>query len=196
MEIKKNQQDRRIGRTRKLLQDALVSLIQEKDYDAITVQDLLDRANVGRSTFYSHFLDKDMLLFSGLEELRNDFEERHRQLVLTGELQDQRLTVSLAFFQHAATHHRLYKAVVGKRSGSMVTKKLFTYLTELFREHLTNSGKSELVEDVPLELAVQFLASSLMGVLTWWFDNDLPYSAEQMNRWFHQLAVYPLVSVH
>jgi AcrR family transcriptional regulator len=66
--------DRRIQRTRRLLQDALVGLILEKGYEAITVQDILDRANVGRSTFYEHFYDKDDLLLSSFEFLRDDFE--------------------------------------------------------------------------------------------------------------------------
>ena len=50
--------DRRVQRTRKLLQDALMALILEKGYEAVTIQDIIDRANVGRSTFYAHFLDK------------------------------------------------------------------------------------------------------------------------------------------
>ena len=54
--------DRRIQRTRQLLEDALIALILEKGYDKITVQNIVDQANVGRSTFYSHFLDKDDLM--------------------------------------------------------------------------------------------------------------------------------------
>ena len=54
--------DRRIQRTRQLLDDALIELILEKGYDKITVQNIVDQANAGRSTFYSHFLDKDDLM--------------------------------------------------------------------------------------------------------------------------------------
>ncbi|NWJ46001.1 MAG: TetR/AcrR family transcriptional regulator [Chloroflexi bacterium] len=177
--------DRRIQRTRNLLQEALISLIQEKDYDDITVQDLLDRANVGRSTFYSHFLDKDELLMSGLEKLRVSFEEQHQKLGLELGLKNSERQVSLAFFKHAQSHYQVYKAVVGKRSGTMITKTFYEYLKEMFRGYL---AKNESPGGVPLELVVQFQASSLMALLTWWFDNDLPYSAEQMNNWYHQLA--------
>src|SRR5881396_2641445 len=62
--------DRRVQRTRKLLQDALVSLMIEQGYEATTVQDIIDRANVGRATFYAHFADKETLLVSRLEDLR------------------------------------------------------------------------------------------------------------------------------
>ncbi|MEI7554828.1 TetR/AcrR family transcriptional regulator [Candidatus Chlorohelix sp.] len=177
--------DRRIQRTRQLLQDALISLIQEKDYDEITVQDLIDQANVGRSTFYSHFLDKDELLMSGLEKLRTSFEEQHQKLGLEVGLKDPEMQISLAFFKHAQSHYALYKAVVGKRSGSVITKIFYEYLKEMFSGYLANN---ESQEEVPVELMVQFLASSLMALLTWWFDNDLPYSAEQMNNWYHRLV--------
>ena len=61
--------DRRIQKTKSLLHEALGSLIREKPYDAIVVQEILDRANVGRSTFYMHFSDKDDLLVSGIHDM-------------------------------------------------------------------------------------------------------------------------------
>ena len=72
--MKKIQMDRRIQRTRQLLHEALIELIQEKGYEAVTVQDILDRANLGRSTFYLHYRDKEELLLSGFERLRDEFE--------------------------------------------------------------------------------------------------------------------------
>ncbi|MGH9856414.1 MAG: TetR/AcrR family transcriptional regulator, partial [Acidobacteriota bacterium] len=72
--------DRRVQRTRELLRDALTSAVLEKGYEATTVQDILDRANLGRSTFYAHYRDKDELLVSGFEHLRQIFEEYDGQL--------------------------------------------------------------------------------------------------------------------
>ena len=63
--------DRRVQRTRQLLQDALISMMIEKGYEATTVQDIIDRANVGRVTFYAHFADKETLLSSRLEDVRS-----------------------------------------------------------------------------------------------------------------------------
>ncbi|MEJ2354006.1 MAG: TetR/AcrR family transcriptional regulator, partial [Anaerolineales bacterium] len=67
--MKKERVDRRVQRTRQLLNDALMSLIVEKGYDSITVQNIIDRANLGRSTFYAHYQDKDDLLLSGIEDV-------------------------------------------------------------------------------------------------------------------------------
>src|SRR5262245_47432298 len=68
--VKDRAPDRRVQRTRRLLHDALMSCILEKKYELISVQDILDRADIGRSTFYTHFQDKDDLLLSGFENLK------------------------------------------------------------------------------------------------------------------------------
>ena len=75
--------DRRVTRTRAMLQQALMSLIPRKDYDAITVQDICDAANVGRSTFYAHFTSKDDLKRSGFEHLRKELADRQRTAMAT-----------------------------------------------------------------------------------------------------------------
>src|SRR4051794_18002624 len=72
--------DRRVQKTRKLLQEALIELISTEGYEAVTVQAILDRANVGRSTFYAHFQDKEQLLHSCFDSLNALFEERTQQL--------------------------------------------------------------------------------------------------------------------
>src|SRR5213083_3229079 len=108
--------DRRVQRTRKLLQDALVSLIMEKGYEAATVQDIIDRANVGRATFYAHFADKETLLSSRLEDLRHLLLERQRQTPALG--------FSLAMLEHAYAHLRLYQAIIGHDSGAFVLQRI------------------------------------------------------------------------
>jgi AcrR family transcriptional regulator len=76
--------DRRVQRTRKLLQEALMTLILEKGYEAMTIQDIIDRANVGRATFYNHFLDKQDLLVSGFAELRVSLAQRRTTVTEAG----------------------------------------------------------------------------------------------------------------
>src|SRR5213083_3494878 len=102
--------DRRVQRTRKLLQDALVSLMIEKGYEATTVQDIIDRANVGRATFYAHFADKETLLVSRLEDLRAMLAQQHQRA--------RGLGFSLPMLEHARDHLPLYAAIVGRGGGS------------------------------------------------------------------------------
>ena len=187
--------DRRIQRTQQLLQEALMSLILEKGYDAITVQDIIDRANVGRSTFYAHFLDKDHLFTSGLEKLRDSFEEQHQKMRLAqsnpkGKTNpdEQRVEMTLIIFQHVQSYHLIYKALVGKRGGELATQQIISYVTNMLHEHLSAAWSCKQPSEIPLEVVVQFMASTLISLLTWWLDHDLPYSAEQMNGWFHSLS--------
>src|SRR5215211_4419914 len=101
--------DRRSERTRQLLSAALIELMLEQRYDTITVQDIIDRANIGRSTFYAHYLDKEDLLMSGFTRLLDTLSPEHQQI---GAGEYQALPGLAGFFQHVQDHHRLYKALV------------------------------------------------------------------------------------
>src|SRR5215475_3738876 len=100
--VKKKKEDRRVQRTQQLLRVALIELIIEKGYEEVTVQDIIDRANVGRSTFYSHFMDKQQLLLSGFEQLRVELgQQQHAAVDVSGE---RGLGFSLAMFEHACSY--------------------------------------------------------------------------------------------
>src|SRR5258707_15719817 len=98
-------EDRRIRRTRRLLRDGLLALVLEKGYDQITVQDILERADVGRATFYAHFRDKDDLLVSGADDLRESLRQQMSAFVAShGEMPPERFDVTEMLFEHAAKH--------------------------------------------------------------------------------------------
>src|SRR5574337_538783 len=186
--MKKKMEDRRIGRTRKLLHEALLALILEKGYEAVTVQDILDRANLGRSTFYSHYRDKDELFLRGFDYLRTTMETQHRSLAAaTAGGKKAECNLSLELFRHARENHRLYKAMVGKRSGEMIMRQAHKYLFNLVKEHvaLTMPDKKTAV---PVDMAVHWFVSSFLSLLTWWLDNNMPYSAEKMDEMFWKLT--------
>src|SRR5882762_8991373 len=110
MKLAKDAIDRRIPRTRAMLQHALNSLILKKDYEAITIKDICDSANVGRSTFYAHYTSKDDLMRSGLENLRRVLVDRQRDALATpGDIRHRSLGFSLTLFQHARDHIDLHR---------------------------------------------------------------------------------------
>jgi AcrR family transcriptional regulator len=189
MEKRKKESDRRVQRTQRLLREALVELIIEKGYDAVTVQDIIDRADVGRSTFYTHFWDKDALLLSGFEKLREQFELDYKDKLVGHEsLKEQGIRLGQLVFQHAEGHHQLYKALVGKRGGELITKFLQKFLADMLQNHLALLPADHISSNIPREVTAQFLAGALLALLTWWLDNDLPYPAEDMSRMFQHLA--------
>ena len=96
--------DRRVRRTQKLLHRALMSLVLEKKYDSITIQEILDRADIGRSTFYAHFKSKDELLISGIHELRAALESAIQSERSRSRPQEAVIAFSLAMFQHASEY--------------------------------------------------------------------------------------------
>ena len=169
-------EDRRVRRTRGLLGEALVALILEKGYEAVTVQDVLDRADVGRSTFYAHYRNKDELLLGAFDEMRASLEAHGR-----GEGED----LGLGLFRHAQSYRRIYRAMVGKRSGNLFLDRLRGHLRERARERL---GPGAREATVPPDVAVEYWVSALLGLLTWWLDNDLPYPPERMAAMVTQLT--------
>jgi AcrR family transcriptional regulator len=189
-EAGKVSKDRRVRRSQQLLREALLDLILEKPYQAITVQDIIDRADVGRSTFYAHFLDKDHLLKSGFENLQELFDKF--ELQPPGPHKSEFETV-MFLFHHVKSFHPIYKALISKGGAEWITQEVQNLVTNMLRRHLkTQLENRKTPEDIPLEVLVQYRSSALMGLIKWWLDNDMPYSAEHMRDWFHHLAVLPL----
>ncbi len=187
--MKEKKEDRRINRTRKLMHEALMSLIVEKGYEDITVQDILDRADTGRSTFYAHYRDKDELLLSSFEHLRNLFEQQQQALIASRHTgKEPEVNIILELFRHTGEHHKLYKAIAGKKSGEMILKYLHRYLNNLLIVPLTELMKSRKSPPVPIEITTHYLVSSLISLITWWLDNNMPYSAEKMDEIFRILT--------
>jgi AcrR family transcriptional regulator len=175
--------DARVRRTRDALGDALIELMQEKPFDTITVQDVLDRAHVSRSTFYAHYSDKDDLLMSDAEEF---FESISMALSEHGDKSDRVFPVR-EFFVHLSDVQPFYKALV--KSGK------FQENMELARGHFARGIERRLSElprgqsIPPNQLpAIAFThAGALLSLLTWWLDRGMRESPAEMDDLFHRM---------
>ena len=180
--------DRRIQRTQQMLREALIALISEKGYDAITVQDIIDRANMGRSTFYAHFRDKEDLFLSGFQVLFEAFQKEYHQTTSpTLDPAQAGKDLSLFFFRHAASHHGLFKAMIGQKGGNIMIDHTHKYLAGIIREHIV-AYLADRPNHVPVDVLAHYIASSYLAIVSWWLDHDLPYTAEQMDALYQQLA--------
>jgi AcrR family transcriptional regulator len=152
------------------------------------VQEILGRANLGRATFYAHYRDKQDLLLDTFAALRGVFHAQHT---------DERGVdhLSLRFFRHAAGQRRLYRAMVGKESGALLHTYARRLLSDELRDHLGQLAARGEPRAVPIEVAVEYLVSTLLGLLSWWLDHDLPYPPEQMDAMFRRLALPGLAEV-
>jgi len=179
--VGEDKEDRRVVRTRQLLQEALVSLILERGYDEVTVQDVLDRANLGRSTFYAHYRNKDDLLFSGFEQFAASLHARTHD---GGGPAD----FSLHLFRHVAQRRRLLKALWGHQGSRAIMKRSEIAMGAVLRRQIEQLARDQ-SPSVPLDIVTHYVASSLMSLITLWLDRDLPYTAEQMDAMFRQLTM-------
>jgi AcrR family transcriptional regulator len=176
--------DARVRRTRDALGDALVRLMLEKSFDAITIQEVLDRAGVARSTFYSHFSDKDDLLLSDADEF---FEGVAMSLSLHGEASDRVFPVK-EFFDHVGEMREFITALV--RSGK------FQENMDLARGHfargiarrLAELPRAKLMADSDRSAIAFAQAGLLLSLLTWWIDHGMKESPRRMDELFHQMV--------
>ena len=186
--------DRRVQRTRQLLQDALIALILEKGYDRTTVQNIIDRANVGRSTFYAHYLDKEDLLKRGMERLHDELGQN-----LAGEcaVEDSEWSPlpSLALFRHTGETHHLYRAMIGGKGIDVVKKAIEDALIAHARTYLDQLEAEGRCSSVQPPIMVTYLVGALLALLTWWLDHELPYSPEQMDVMYRQLTAPGVMAV-
>jgi AcrR family transcriptional regulator len=111
--------DRRVARTTKTLHHALISLILKKNYEAITIQEICDAANVGRSTFYAHYTSKDDLHQHGIESLRKVLTDRQSDAPIDEGDRGRSLSFSRTLFEHARDRKDLFRALAGSRGGAV-----------------------------------------------------------------------------
>ena len=184
-------QDRRIQRTQQLLEAALLSLIKEKDFDAISVQEIIDRANVGRATFYAHYDNKEDLLESGFEGLLAALRERQREArSRRSDPDEQLLGFSRHLLAHSDEHRDIFPAMVSRRGGALIQHLLRNLLVKVVREDVRAvvSVKSG-AKSVPEEAIVQFIAGGLFGLMMWWLGGKRRLSVEEVDTLFRRLAI-------
>ncbi len=165
-----------------------MGLIKEKRFDDITVQNVIERADVGRSTFYSHFRDKEDLFQRDWERFLDDFAH-----AIDWRKADSGSFIPAGYlFRHLQEYQQFYQGLVRSRKAEAVFKTGATYLAQLMENSLT-----ELVTDrpgvLPIPIVANYLATELFALLKWWLDQGMPYSPQQMDDIFHEL-VTPVVA--
>jgi AcrR family transcriptional regulator len=179
--------DRRVARTRLSLQHALMSLMTKQGYDAVTVEDICENANVGRSTFYAHFTGKDDLRRSGFDDhLRKMLIERQREARESAP--DESFAFTLAFFEHARDYLEVYRALVAKGGAPSTIAMIRKIVTDLVRRELAESSVGKSTEREPREAVVQFVAGAFMSLMTWWLDGGAKLPPTQVDLIFKRLV--------
>ncbi|ACV63344.1 transcriptional regulator, TetR family [Desulfofarcimen acetoxidans DSM 771] len=192
--------DRRIQKTRESIFSAFSSLLAHKRYSKITVQDIIDEANIGRSTFYSHFETKDDLLKALCSDIFDHIfsedlisESTHDFSYTSNDLKS-KITHIL---YHLKDSKRDIKGILSCESRELFLSVIKTYLEQLFNGYITNDSLNE----IPKEYVVNHMAGSFVETIKWWMHNDMAQSPEELSRYFFAVISPPLshksnISIH
>lgn len=212
--MRQKNHDRRVERTCKALKKALYELIEEKGYDQVTVEEITDRANLGRATFYLHYRDKEDLLLEDVIDLVDQMVEETTGMPWLRWREDSKGENSMTIrpspmvlvFQHVAENADYYRIILRGQGKYSVGERLRAIIIKAIKDvGLARSQKGSLVGEpqdrlrdetqVPLDVIANYYAGSVIGLVTWWLENDTPYSAGQMAEYFQQLFFPGLMQV-
>ncbi len=184
---RKSRLDRRVVKTQQALHEALIALIREKDYDDIVVQDILDRANIGRSTFYTHYRDKDDLLVTGIHEMIQSVSSATPPAAASWR---ERLTwFSLPVLEHHDRHRLTAKPATDHRARTVLHERLRTVIATRLHDEIRRGqrGPRPMHQPVPPELLVRYVTSTFILVLNWWLETRSPLRSADVHALFCSL---------
>jgi len=181
--------DRRVGRTRELLQKALIELIGERGYAAITIQDIVDRANVGRTTFYLHYSRKEELFMSCHEAIVSEFQPGplyphplSREELLSSEASP---GMTSAYRHLKDARARLYPIFQGK-DGPLILRQIRDRSAQEIEANL-RAAFAEADSTIPLDVLANYLAGAQIALMQWWLEKRRPHTPQNLAQTFHRL---------
>jgi AcrR family transcriptional regulator len=176
--------DSRVRHTRDVLGDALLTLMQEKPFRTITVQEVLDRAGIGRSTFYAHYRDKDDLFLSDLE----DFFELMSTVLLRHPEASNRVAPVRELFAHVYDMRQLQATLIAADKQRHFLEMGQEYFARAIEQRLGELPPSRMIDRVLRTAMAHALAGALLSLMLWWVDHGAPTSPERMDNLYHQMV--------
>ena len=186
--------DRRVERTRQQLRQALIDLILERGWDAVKIEDVTERANLGRATFYLHYRDKEALLLDSIRQTVDGLLVQVSAISPPGPLLDAtqagewlQRAIGLVF-DHAAQNAALYRVILRGQGTAAITQRIQQMICQAVISYLEVHRPPRTVPlSLPSEVLANYFAGALLGLLTWWLENGMPYPASEMAVMFYRL---------
>ena len=182
MRTAKRPSDRRVRRTTHGLKLALLELIDERGYDRITVRDITDRADVGRSTFYAHFTSKDDLLFAGFDRWLRSLTEAAD----SSKADDVRFRFSLPLLRHIREQRRFFQATIARGHNAAIRRRTTDLFAELAQIELDRLAPT--TDRKRREGQAQGVAGAFLGLAAWWLNGESGLAAEVVDEMFQTIA--------
>lgn len=185
----KQKEDLRITRTKKLIKDAFINLMQEKSYEHITIQDIAEKAMINRNTFYLHYVDKVDLLQKMSNACLDDLKECLDKFILTA---DQfhpnafRIIIE-AVFQSLEQNLPIYQAFMGNRECPFFKKSLKTVISDHISQGMQQNSNFKDKNLIIFKICTEYMASGLVGVINLWLDKDNNISTSDVSNTLYQI---------
>ena len=180
LEVSMEIQDRRVKRTQHLLARALIVLTLEKGYEAVTIRDITERADVGYATFFRHYHDKDELLKDVLDVVLTEI------IDLLGSTQPAAdpTTIGVLLFRYVQQQSEVVRVLL--MSHALLQRSIEIATQNVVSEHTILPDSV-----VPLEIAAHHIVASSISLIQWWLDHQMPYPPERMGVIYHELIIRP-----
>lgn len=180
----KQRKDPRVIRTQHLLKQAFIDLMEEKEYEQITVQDISDRATVKRVTFYLHYKDKNDLMFQCIDEILNDLRKKVNEQVSFSEgydfLDEQPHPSFIQLFHQIAENFTFYKGLLVTNRIPYLTKGLLEIIHEFVSEGINQIEPDDHNLTADRNLIIKYVESAFLEVIIWWIENNMHFSEHEM----------------
>lgn len=171
--------DRRILKSQEAIKNALIELMSDKKFDEITIQDISDKANVSRGTIYLHYLDKYDLLEKLIEEHIHNLRE-----LCEASADAEYGEANLPWFKYLESNYLFISTMLESKGASYFRSQFHEFLIEEFTDEVEASkGKNS---ELHVEVMLQFIVSSYVGLVEWWVKNGMPISPKEMA---HQVGI-------
>ncbi len=179
--------DRRVERTRELLQKALIELIGDHHYDDITIQDIVDRANVGRTTFYLHYNNKEELFSSCHGNIVSEFHFGPLHPLSRDELLAPEAPTGMIFaYKHLEEGRTRLNSVFQGRDGQLILRRIRDMSAQEIETNL-RAVFTEADSTIPFNMLANYLAGAQVALMQWWLEKRQPYTPENLAQTFHRL---------
>ncbi len=179
-------QDRRVKRTQRLLAQALIALTLERGYDAVTIRDITQRADIGYATFFRHYHDKDELLADVLQVVVEDLLDRLQPRHTDGP-EVAPAEVGTLIFEYIHDHSEVCRVLLGSQGpASLVRRVIEDGAQRVVAEHTARQGGA-----VPVEIAANHIVAATMALIQWWLDHEMPYPPQRMGAIYAELIYRP-----
>ena len=178
--------DRRKQRTHQNLKQAALDLVLEKGYDSVTIQDIVDRADYGRGTFYLHFNDKESLVWEIIMDGLAESNQQGAALYAQGNYPPGYVGY-LVTFLHAEQNQDLYRLMLGSQGSSLLSHRVAEVLAGQIEASIRN-GEYNPHPGIPADIAAQSIVGTLIRLVFWWLETLNSFSAKQMADMLWQIV--------